>query len=672
MINNFKTIGNNVLTHDGYFQEDLLEEEKNIIYIRRQTLVPRRKKNALERAVCINFDLDNQTFKFSLDKEIDSDQETRNHFNAFKLGAPKDKKKFLITNNIDCFYNKVFSESKEYIEAKLMRSTTPQFQWFEKNIKDEYVKFLSTILNIFYFQVDQNYYLNPDNLIQEQKEIYNRIKISLETQTTRQISVEEMYHRLINKLYLNRDSKNSDKFPSIFMARFNGKLITEIDSLKNSYLNIVFYDLFKRFFIEEKPCKSHCHICATDTNVIGKIPLPMKFYGVTNELFFQNLSNKNAMRSFAICENCLRDILTGMRYVQDDLRDYLFDMNCIVIPELPDGSEFVGNEYKSILRIIKKEKKGYQDDIQELKALQRRCSKQHLKFNLMFYFQDKQAFDILRYISNIDLGGFIKKLKFFDYYSSSYSLSVLNDALTFMDMRYYLFSSFKSDKNPDYKVFGKALLNFIESFFNNEKISYHQIIHSFIKIFKKRLHNKMTSNADLNISPFKTIIFLTILSDLHLLKGAGMKQGASITEVLKKEYVDFFETHKAVYKDNNYRQGLFLLGTIVSKINYAQSKGERKKTILSKLNYEALSARRVPQFLNKIRDFASIYKGKFYEEVGIWGNITDRLQGIETSGMKSDEVIFYILSGFSYDEYLGKKFGMNKKNQDNSKGEPNE
>ena len=34
MINNFKTIGNNVLENDGYFQEHLSEEDRNIIYIK--------------------------------------------------------------------------------------------------------------------------------------------------------------------------------------------------------------------------------------------------------------------------------------------------------------------------------------------------------------------------------------------------------------------------------------------------------------------------------------------------------------------------------------------------------------------------------------------------------------------------------------------------------------
>jgi CRISPR-associated protein Csh1 len=140
-----------------------------------------------------------------------------------------------------------------------------------------------------------------------------------------------------------------------------------------------------------------------------------------------------------------------------------------------------------------------------------------------------------------------------------------------------------------------------------------------------------------------------------------------ITDIIKEEYKNFFVNHHSVYEKNIYRQGLFLLGTVVSKIKYAQ-KG-KSSNILSKLNYEALSARRVPSFFNKIKEFSTIYKKDIFEEKGIWGNIIDRLQGIEGSGMKSDEVIFYILSGMSFEDYLGIKRGIEKKKIEGEKSE---
>jgi CRISPR-associated protein Csh1 len=67
-----------------------------------------------------------------------------------------------------------------------------------------------------------------------------------------------------------------------------------------------------------------------------------------------------------------------------------------------------------------------------------------------------------------------------------------------------------------------------------------------------------------------------------------------------------------------------------------------------------MPARRVPNLVNQVREFSNIYK--VFEERGIWGNIMDRLQGVENSDMKPDEVVFYLLTGISFEDYLGMKF----------------
>lgn len=131
-----------------------------------------------------------------------------------------------------------------------------------------------------------------------------------------------------------------------------------------------------------------------------------------------------------------------------------------------------------------------------------------------------------------------------------------------------------------------------------------------------------------------------------------MKEGGSITEISKKEYRTFFETHKDIYGDNLYRQGLFLLGTVISKIKWAQK--DKSSNFLKKLNFNGMLTRRIPSLVNQVRDYSNIYK--VYEEEGIWGNIMDRLQGIEKSALKPDEVVFYLLTGISFADYLGKKY----------------
>ena len=156
------------------------------------------------------------------------------------------------------------------------------------------------------------------------------------------------------------------------------------------------------------------------------------------------------------------------------------------------------------------------------------------------------------------------------------------------------------------------------------------------------------------------VLFMMILDQIAILKEEKpMNMGNSISEIAKQEYKEFFQTHQRIYEGNHYRQGLFLLGTIISKIVYAQR--EKKATFMKKINLAGIPARRVKNLVGEVKEYASIYSDTIFEVQGIWGNIMDRLQGIEDSGMKGDEIVFYILTGVSYEDYLGMKHGKEKK-----------
>jgi len=74
-------------------------------------------------------------------------------------------------------------------------------------------------------------------------------------------------------------------------------------------------------------------------------------------------------------------------------------------------------------------------------------------------------------------------------------------------------------------------------------------------------------------------------------------------------------------------------------------------TFLKKLNYNGIPARRINKLVAEVQNYALIYN--IYEELGIWGVMMDRLQGIEKSTMKGEEIVFYILTGISFNRYLG-------------------
>lgn len=137
------------------------------------------------------------------------------------------------------------------------------------------------------------------------------------------------------------------------------------------------------------------------------------------------------------------------------------------------------------------------------------------------------------------------------------------------------------------------------------------------------------------------------------------KKGNTVTEIQNEDYIKFIEAHQVIYGKNFHRQGLFLLGTVINSIVYAQR--NKSSSFMKKLNFSGIPARRINRLVGEVQNFYQIYKKDIYEEYGIWGNIMDRLQGIEESSMKPEEIVFYILSGISYANYIGIKKGMEKK-----------
>jgi CRISPR-associated protein Csh1 len=614
--------------------------------------------------------MDKREFCFELDRELDFLY--RDYYFAFKVGSSNDQKKFLSTNNIQSFITKTFSDSIKYLDDR--RGKKAPGKWLKTNISTTYDDFLNRVKDTFYRQEIQHdkkkeevsFILDEQYLVADQKNIFLRVKQEMEDKQkdkTKKLDPAKIYLEFLKKKFLVGENT---ELSSIFLAKFNSRHIMEMEEYRESYINLAYYDLLERFFVEEVFDSKICHVCQEVKEVIGNIPLTMKFYGTTNELFFENLKNKNAYKSFAVCRECLLEVLTGMKYVENHLLDRIFDIDCFLIPNLYEGSSEFEAKLKGAARIIQTKDPRYKEHIDHLEDIMKKSGRKGrgFSFNMMFYSSSQNDFDILKYISNLELKPLLQKMQSFEYLTDTYELDqVAQYGLRLWDIRYYLFPSDRSHVKADFKSYGKDLLNFLENFLHENKIGYHDLIHKFIDIYRRRFNR---GRNDI-LSPFKMVMFMTILNQIDILKEEKpMNMGDSISEITKQEYLEFFQTHQRVYEGNHYRQGLFLLGTIISKIVYAQR--SKKANFMKKINLAGIPAHRVKNLIGEVKEYATIYSDDIYEVQGIWGNIMDRLQGIEASGMKGDEIVFYILTGISYEDYLGMKYGKEKKAQQEAKG----
>ncbi len=669
MIDVFKQIGRKVLDQGGN-QSGELQRRQNYLYY--QTIKPEVREHRGEKildgkGINLNFDLNNDQIEFRRTKK-DLSEKHRGYFFALELQAPRDEKKFLSTNNISYFFSDVFTGMQRYINKKL--SNKKSKTWVKANISQEYIEFIESIIKKFYtLEDDGDRYLNPDLLPPKQQKAFYSIQQNLDKEDRNNYS--EIYTRLLNKIFYDSDSKSSTRFPSIGIITFNDQTILEFDSnkFKEDYINLCYYDYFQRFYSERAKKNKFCHSCGDKKDVIHDLPLPMKFYGSTNNLFSSNLKKTEFFRSFAVCEECLSEILIGMNYIKENYGQRIFDLTCYLIPRVESGQNLDKELYDHIFNLFNRNTQNIKQEIDTIREMADTYQLTNLKFDLLFYNSPpgSQQFDILKTISNIDLYSLVDKFELFEEWNQRYKLHSLvkgkyNPQASLSDIRFYLFPSYYSEaNNPDFNVYGKVLLDFLDKFIKEKKISVKEVIKRFIRIFDKRYRGKRSS-VDM-LAPLRIVIFLSILNEIGNIKIGGNMEGAQFTSIVNNDYEQFFKEHSSVYEGNAFKQGLFLLGTIIGRLVSVQEKQGKSSNFLRKLDLKGIPTRRIPKLTSEVKNFVEIYKSSkdgFYEEQGLWGNIMDRLQGIENSRLKPDEVVFYILTGISYNNYLAKMYSQNE------------
>jgi CRISPR-associated protein Csh1 len=637
----------------------MASSEKMMFYLRNQSIVPvPKQKEKAEFAIAIHFDTQKKRFRFEEDKEIRRDN--RSYFLAFPVGAPRDKKKLLITNTIEPLYSNIFIDSIEYLKTKRNKKT------ITTQIQATYDDFMREMHDTFYIHSGKKSILNRDLMASDQKEACDIIEQELfeKQKQSDPIPVEKIFKKFIEK--------NFSYDIQIALIKIDGKQILEIEQFREDYIQLVYYDLFDRFFIEDGTQDVLCHLCQTKTECTGKIPFPMKFFGTTNDLFFNDLSEKKQINSFAICRRCLQEVLTGMKYVANDLSDYLLGIPCYLIPALDTAEKKFEKKYKKIFKLLKTENKGYHNEIKEINDLISKSEKQSFAFSFLFYDSPpgKQEFTILKLISHLEYRLLKEYLSYFDCYNEQYNLNQFeNKSVYLITMRRLLFPVPKKD---DMKKYRKDLLDLFADFVYGKSVSYNMCIRRFMHVFNQNFHANKAVNR---LAAFQMIIILSVLHKINPLTGVkkmSETNGKIYTKIHDARIVDFFETHKAIYENQYHRQGLFLLGTLINTIVSKQIIKRDKEhvdktsknlssTFMKKLNYQGISPRRVHRLVAEVKNYAQIYD--IFEPEGIWGSIMDRLQGIEMSRLNNDEIVFYILTGISFSNYLAMAHSKDKKGE---------
>jgi hypothetical protein len=108
---------------------------------------------------------------------------------------------------------------------------------------------------------------------------------------------------------------------------------------------------------------------------------------------------------------------------------------------------------------------------------------------------------------------------------------------------------------------------------------------------------------------------------------------------------------------------------MIGKIENAEFKKSQKKTFSNRLNFKGISPRRIKDIYNTVEEYLKIREVWTDNQALAYCN--ESLLGIESSSVLPQEVVYYLLAGRAFENYLAIIY--NKTNQeDQSKEEQND
>jgi len=464
---------------------------------------------------------------------------------------------------------------------------------------------------------------------------------------------------------------------NINTLKIDNKTIYETE-FKDIYIDMVYYLYMERFF-EKKECKKiPCSICGTDgnkTEVSGKVALPIAFYGTTNGYFFENLTNKNKHKTFSMCKNCLEEVIVGINVIQQEYSAKTFGgVEYYIIPDAVNPKIDYSDKINTLIYKFNSTKpSNSQEEMEKIKKMKKLGHKEpDFNINYLFYERNNSEFVIIEHIQNISYYRMENIFEELESLNNNDLYDELRLKPNFNDLYWLLYPSYKSHPKPDSKLYQKDITTLISSILKGRPVKYQNIIQKFNNIFRGTYFinqkNKKNNKTELMMTPLKMNILLTWINNIAKLEGCNNMESKSLIPISNEDINEFFKIHNNIYENNTHRQGLFLLGYLINQILRAQK--DKSSTIIGKINFDGIAPKRVPSLISTITEYLTIYKNKnnkslFDLNSNDYAQMMDRLQGIESSMLSKDEIVFYILSGISFSKYLGFKYHMENKNNNN-------
>lgn len=611
-------------------------------------------KKGEQRYVCkFMFDTSKEELSFDLNEEISTDTTKKYRF-VGSVGGPNTAQWCTTVKTVESFLT-------ETIPTLLNQEIPLQLKGKLQTILD------NTFIHIEGTDGKYKYFLNTQKtrMGQSIEQIFNELKKKDKVKTNKEVQkkVRAETGRIIDAYIKDKYGVKKDLI-GLYVLIIDGECI----SCKDYYADMLEKAIRpttedvegsrKAGALRNKSAQGKCGLCGSDEEIdFNLVKAKIKYYITDKISFASNVNKKLFYRNFGLCAPCYQKLQAGEVYVKNNLKTRLSHFDVYVIPHLIIETHM---DKQRLDRCAEKLKT----------AVRRMCS-----FDEVISFRD-EIFNI-----NIEDDPYLVDFVFFEASNQATKIKKV-----IKDLQPSIFDDIQNnlnEVNDEFKnYYGKYRFN-MESFFHlipsikgsSGKYSarYKQLLEWYSAIFTGRnveirsIVENSTNKArqlmvkDEEIDVINTIIkanmAIAFLRKSRCIRKNIVKEVEGMMIELKSGVESFLE--KAGYDDE--KTGLFLLGSLLAEIAYAQYKRNDKKTILNKLNYWGMDKMKVISLANEVFNKLRQEKILQYNEQ-LYGECM-RLIGQSPLNLPKKEMLFYILTGYSVTTMCNIKEAQENKNQ---------
>jgi CRISPR-associated protein Csh1 len=445
-----------------------------------------------------------------------------------------------------------------------------------------------------------------------------------------------------------------------------------------------------------------CYLC----NAKGRVTADttrfklLKFYITDKPGFASELREEGFLCNYTLCEGCYRALLSGERFVENELRTGLGRTNVYVIPTFHAPEAYPTAETLAEWAQYLKGRLAASDTLEKWHEFQRQLEKyrnyeeQKALFVLNFLFATKgqAAVKVDKLIAEVppsrldQLDEVRNRVR--AWAAEHLGADVHGEWDLGLEKVFYLLPLRQRDR----QVEAKPYLDLLDALLTGRPLSARALIlqlletaaiHRFKRYDAHVQHRPKDPEQALVVHLVQAQLFLRYLKDLGQLRGLygneieGGERKAMMETTAGQiaEIKSAIEIERALVDEGlrdwmdglglaGARRGLFLLGVLIGKIGSTREQRESGKPILNKLHFQGMDWLKVMRLANEVYEKLRQYKIADYNE-GLYGVMKAHLdRGVSKNELGSpQENVYWVLAGYAYETQRAIRTGRLKKSQ---------